>query len=168
MKKFASYYMSAVMEIYNSPGATEWKQGASTPGCTRVPSKDELDKYFRAADVPGYDKRVHWCGIFQVYLLKQAGVACHWDRAIVDDSNGKDLEIVSGEEAKRGLQAGDILRVGWAQHHFMALQPVEKGSIPCVEGNAGGLDHPTLAANWMGNALHNVVADIQYRYRVVS
>ncbi len=160
--------MGAIMEIFNSPGTTEWKQGGKTPGYTRVPSKAELDKYFRAADVPGYDKTVHWCGIFQVYLLKQAGVACHWNREIVDDSGGMDLEIVSGEDAKKGIQAGDIFKVSWAQHHFMALEPAEKGSITCIEGNAGGLAHPTLAARWMGNASNNTVGNIQYRYRVVS
>lgn len=168
MKKFESFYMGAVMEIFNSPGTTEWKQGGKTPGYTRVPSKEELDKYFRAADVPGYDPSVHWCGIFQVHLLKQAGVACHWNREIVDDSGGADLEIVSGEDAKKDLLAGDIIKVSWAQHHFMILEPVEKGSIPSIEGNAGGLKYPTLAARWMGNASNNTVENIQYRYRVVS
>lgn len=166
MKKFEIFYIGAIMEVF-SQGATEWKQGG-TPGYTRVPSKEELDKYFRAADVQGYNKSVHWCGIFQVYLLKQAGVACHWDREIVDDSGGNDLEIVTGEDAKKGLAAGDIIKVSWALHHFMILEPVEKGSITCIEGNAGGLDHPTLASRWMGNALHNTVGNIQYRYRVIS
>lgn len=140
MNKLAVFYWYETYEVYHG-GTTVWEKQGSIPGHTRVPSKEELNNYFKAGGAAGYDKRVHWCGIFQVYLFKKAGVACHWDRAIVDDSSGKDLEIVSGAEAKKGLAVGDIIRVSWAQHHFMVLDPVEKEYIRSVEGNAGGLAH---------------------------
>ena|GEM_PF-1197527 len=167
MSKLDVFYWYATCEVYHG-GTTEWKQNGSIPGHTRVPSKEELDKYFKAGGVAGYDKNVHWCGIFQTYLLQKSGIACHWAREIVDDSGGKDLEIVSGEAAKKGLAVGDIVKVSHAQHHFMVLDAVTSGYIRSIEGNAGGLKYPLLAANWMGNAKHNVVADIQYRYRVIG
>jgi hypothetical protein len=165
VSKLDVFYWYATCEVYHG-GTTEWKQSGGIPGQTRVPSKEELNNYFKAASVAGYDKSVHWCGIFQIYLLKKAGVICHWDRAIVSDGN--DLEIVSGEDAKKGLAVGDIVKVSHAQHHLMVLEPVIKGYIRSIEGNAGGLAYPMLAANWMGNAKHNVVEDIQFRYRVVT
>ena len=166
MSKFDSFIWWAMIETYRGNLQTQ----NNVPGITRVPSKAELDEYFKAGGAAGYDKRFHWCGLYQTYLLKKAGVACHWliGTGIIDDSGGKDLQIVSGEEAKKGLAFGDIVRVKHHEHHFMALEPVEKGYIPSIEGNAGGKDHPLIAANWMGNALHNVIEQIQYRYRVVS
>lgn len=146
---------------------TEYKYPNGTiPGYTRAPSKDELNKYFMAAG-SGYDPAVHWCGIFQVYLLQKAGIACRWDRAIVNELYYDDLEIVSGEAAQTGLQIGDIVRVKQNQHHLMVLDPVSKGFMRGVEGNAGGLQHPTLAINWFGNVKSNVVEEIQHRYRVI-
>lgn len=147
---------------------TEYKYPEGTiPGYTRVPSKEELDNYFKAGGAPGYDPSVHWCGIFQVYLLKKAGVLCHWDQAILNDIYDEDLEIVSGEAAKTGLQVGDIVRVRQNQHHLMVLDPVSKGFIRGIEGNAGGLKYPMLAINYMGNANSNIVEEIEWRYRVV-
>jgi len=147
---------------------TEYKYpNGSIPGYTRVPSSEELNKYFQAADVAQYDPAVHWCGIFQVYLLQKAGVTCQWDRAIANKLYYDDLEIVSGEQAKTGLQIGDIVRVKHNEHHLMVLDPVSKGFIRGVEGNAGGLQYPTLAMNWFGNAKSNIVEEIQHRYRVI-
>jgi len=165
VNKLDAFYWLATCEVYH--GGTQETKG-NIPGHIRVPSKEELNKYFKAGGVSGYNKTTHWCGIFQVYLLKSAGVACHWEREIVDDSGGKDLEIVSGEAAKKGLAVGDIVKVSHAQHHFMILEAVTKGYIRSIEGNAGGLEHPLLAANWMGNAKHNVVENIQFRYRVIG
>ena len=99
--------------------------------------------------------------------MKKAGVLCHWDRAILNDLYDEDLEIVSGEAAKTGLQVGDIVRVRQNQHHLMVLDPASKGFIRGVEGNAGGLRYPTLAINWMGNAKSNIVEEIEWRYRVI-
>lgn len=147
---------------------TEYKYPAGTiPGFTRPPSKEELNGYFKAAGAGGYDPTVHWCGIFQVYLLKKANVTCYWQQAICQTIYDEDLEIVSGKEAQTGLQVGDIVRVERNQHHLMVLEPVSKGFIRGIEGNAGGLKHPLVAMNWMGNTGSNVVEQIQWRYRIV-
>ena len=132
-----------------------------------------MNNYFKKVGwLEGYNeyhlKNTHQCGIFQTYLLTQADVACHWNREIVDDSGGKDLEITTGKEAQTGLTIGDIVKVSYGQHHFTVIDPVERGFIRSFEGNAGGLSYRRLAANWMGNMGLNVVEDIQYRYRVVS
>lgn len=166
MRKIDLFIWWAMSEMYRGNLETNGK----SPGITRVPSKSELDEYFKAGGAAGYDKRFHWCGLYQTYLLKKAGVACHWQigDGIKDDSGGTDLQIVNGEEARKGLAFGDIVRVKHNEHHFMVLEPVEKGYITSIEGNAGGKDYPKIAAYWMGNALHNVVGEIQYRYRVVS
>jgi hypothetical protein len=166
MSKFDSYIWWANYEAYHGKVQTAGRR--SDPGFLRVPSKEELKNYMIAGGASGYDPTVHWCGIFQTYLLLKAGVACHWDRAIVDDSGGRELEVVSGTEAQKGLQCGDIVRVSHAQHHLMVLEPVTKGFIRSIEGNAGGLDHPLIAAYWMGNARHNTVETIQFRYRVIA
>jgi len=50
----------------------------------------------------------------------------------------------------------------------MVLEPVTKGFIPGIEGNAGGKDSPLIAAFWMGNVRHNIVEEIQWWYRVIS
>jgi hypothetical protein len=161
---------SSIDEVLNSKKAqTVSGPKGSVPGTLRVPSEDEMKNYFNTAGAAGYDlKKTHWCGIFQTYLLVKAGVACHWGREIVDDSGGRDLEIVKGSEAQKGLAVGDIVRIHRQEHHFMVIDPVVKGSIRSFEGNAGGLKHRLLAANWMGNMAHNVVEDIYIRYRVIG
>ena len=164
MKKVDLYTWLAMYEV-NHGNARQW---GNTSGIVRVPAKEELDNYFRAGGMAGYVQNVHWCGIFQVYLLKKAGVRCSWSREIVDDSGGADLEITQGQEARTGLRFGDILKVSHNQHHFMALEAVEKGSIRCIEGNAGGVGNPLLATNWALTAINNTVETIQFRYRVVS
>ncbi|MGH9948012.1 MAG: hypothetical protein ACRD6X_12540 [Pyrinomonadaceae bacterium] len=165
-RKLAVCCTLAANEVFQGETSTTDYKG-NVPGHTRVPTKNELNKYFSAAGIP-YSPGVHWCGIFQLWLLKSSGVACHWDRAIVDDSGGKDLEIVSGEEAKKGLAVGDIVRIGHAQHHFMILEPAAKGYLRNIEGNAGGIKYPMLAANWAVSMTRNVVEDIQFRYRVLG
>lgn len=167
MNKLALYMWWALYEVYHGKTSTGGAKG-QIPGTIRIPLPAELDKYFKAGGAAGYDPTVHWCGLFQVYLLKNAGVACSWNGEIVDDSGGKDLEIVRGDDAKKGLAVGDIVRIHHNEHHFMVLEPVEKGSIKSLEGNAGGLGDPLLASYWMGNAKTNLVADIYIRYRVVG
>lgn len=161
MSKLDSFIWNATIEAYCGK-LVPWGTGI-----IRRPSKEELNKYFIAATGTPYDKTVHWCGIFQVYLLKKAGVACGWNREIVDESGGKDLEIVKGDDAKKGLAFGDIVRVQHNQHHLMVLEPAQKGFIRSIEGNAGGIEDPMIAAHWTLNK-HNVVEEIQYRYRVIA
>ncbi len=170
MSKLGSLFWCANIEILygkTKPVPVAGPKG-SIPGILRIPSKEELNNYFRTAGAGGYVKTVHWCGIFQTYLLINAGVACHWHYEIVDDSGGKDLEIVRGKDAQQGLAIGDIVRIHHNEHHFMVLEPVTKGYIRSFEGNAGGPEQPLLAAYWMANARHNVVEDVYIRYRVVS
>jgi hypothetical protein len=166
MSKFDSFIWWAMAEAYSG----NLESYGNSPGITRKPTKAELDRYFIAGGAPGYDKRYHWCGLYQVFLLKKAGVACRWQigGGIEDASGGADLQIVSGAEAQKDLAFGDIVRVKHHEHHLMVLEPVEKGYIPGIEGNAGGRDNPKIAARWMANALHNVVEQIQFRYRVIS
>ena len=167
MSKRELFIQYATNEVLYGKTAEYKYPNGSIPGYTRTPSKEELNKYFQAAGVAKYDPTVHWCGIFQVYLLQKVGISCHWDRAIVNDLYYDDLEIVSGKDAQTNLQIGDIVRVQRNQHHLMVLDPVSKGFIRGVEGNAGGLQYPTLAINWFGNAKSNVVEEIQHRYRIV-
>jgi len=166
VSKLDSFIWWAMAETYRGKLETY----GNSPGITRRPSKAELDEYFKTGGAAGYDKRFHWCGLYQTFLLKKAGVACSWriGGGIVDESGGTDLQIVSGPEAQKGLAFGDIVRVKYHEHHLMVLEPVEKGYIPGIEGNAGGKNNPLIAAYWMGNALHNVVEQIQFRFRVVS
>ena len=150
---------------------TEYKYPNGTiPGYTRRPSNEELDKYFKAGGVAGYSPTVHWCGIFQVYLMQKAGVLCRWEYSQILNNLYDDpgLEITSGREAQTGLQVGDVVKVRPAQHHLMVLDPVSKGFIRGVEGNAGGLENPLLAINYMGNRDKNVVEEIQWRYRILN
>ena len=80
-----------------------------------------------------------------------------------------DLEIVTDDErAKKGLDIGDIVKVHHNEHHFMVLSATTSGFIRNFEGNAGGIDHPMLAANWAANMSSNVVADVYVRYRVLD
>jgi hypothetical protein len=168
MSKRDIFINYAAGEVYHGK-MTEYKYPNGTiPGYTREPSKTELNAYFQAGGAAGYSPTVHWCGIFQVYLLKKAGVLCHWDREILNDLYEEDLEITSGEAAKSGLLVGDIVRVQRNQHHLMVLDPASKGFIRGIEGNAGGLKYPMLAINYMGNAKSNIVEEIQFRYRIVN
>ena len=167
MNKLAVFIWWALYEVYHGKTSSGGPKG-TIPGTIRQPSKTELDKYFQAGGAAGYDPKVHWCGVFQTYLLKCAGVNCHWDGKIVDDSGGRDLQIVEGKEARKGLALGDIVRINHDEHHFMVLEPAARGFLKSVEGNAGGLEHPLVAAFWMGNAKHNVVEDIYLRYRVIG
>lgn len=109
---------------------TETIPESNIPGKLRHPSYAELDNYFKTAGwkegFTYYNKKnTHWRGIFQTYLLKQAGIACHWNREIVDDSGGEDLEITTGKEAQTGLAVGDIVKVSYGQHHFLVIEPVK-------------------------------------------
>ncbi|MCI0640938.1 MAG: hypothetical protein L0Y72_27010 [Gemmataceae bacterium] len=167
MNKLGTLILWALAEIYHGKTQSVPAKGG-IPGILRIPSVEELKKYFKTAGAGDYDKKVHWCGIFQTYLLIKAGVACHWKYEIVDDSNGKDLEILKGPAAQKGLAIGDIVRIHHHEHHFMVFDPVASGFVRSFEGNAQGPEYPTLAANWMGNMKHNVVSDIYMRYRVLS
>jgi hypothetical protein len=168
MSKLDLFISYATTEVYHGK-TTEYKYpGGTVPGFTRVPSKEELNGYFKAGGAAGYDPTVHWCGIFQVYLMQKAGVLCHWDRAIVNNLYDEDLEIVSGADAQTGLRVGDVVRVKKNQHHLLVLDAVSRGFIRGIEGNAGGLKYPMLAINYMGNAASNVVEEIQFRYRIVN
>src|SRR5215204_2965443 len=100
MSKRDLFINYATTEVYHG-NMTEYKYPNGTiPGYTREPSKAELNAYFKAADATAYSPTVHWCGVFQVFLLKKAGVSCHWDRAILNDLYEEDLEITSGAAAQ--------------------------------------------------------------------
>jgi hypothetical protein len=135
------------------------------PGILRVPSVAELELYFSTAAGVRYDPKVHWCGIFQTYLLKKAGVNCHWDQAIVDDSGGTDLEISTGDAAKKGPAIGDIVRINHHQHHFTVAQPAERGLLFNIEGN---WTRKSTDRGELGGLSKNIVEDICIRYRVVG
>jgi hypothetical protein len=169
MSKRELFISLANQEVYRGQ-MSEYKYPNSIPGYTRVPTKDELNAYFRAGGVAGYAPTVHWCGIFQVYLLQKAGVLCRWAYSEICNNLYDDpgLEITTGKDAQSGLQIGDVVKVRPDQHHLMVLDPVSKGFIRGVEGNAGGLKYPMLAINYMGNSDKNVVEEIQYRYRIVE
>ena len=168
MSKRDLFISLATQEVYRGQTA-EYKYRNSIPGYTRVPTKEELNAYFIAGGAAGYDPAVHWCGIFQVYMMQKAGVFCRWAYGeilnnVYDDPG---LEITTDKVAQTGLQIGDVVKVQKNQHHLMVLDPVSKGFIRGIEGNAGGLKYPMLAINWMGNSGSNVVEEIQYRYRIV-
>ena len=166
MKK-QKYIDWAMYELYN--GETKFiETPRHATGILRRPTTAELKNYFAVAGVGAYDPRVHWCGIFQVYLLRKAGVACSWNRQIVDDSGGKDLEIVTGLDARKDLAIGDIVKIHRHEHHFMVAQPATKGFLHNIEGNAGGPESPLIAANWGANMFKNVVEDVYARYRIIG
>jgi hypothetical protein len=166
--KLDQFVMSAMAEVLK-PNMQEAKVPGRTPGIIRVPSKAELDTYFKDSLAGGgYDPSSHWCGIFAAYLLRKAGVRCYWlmSKGITDESDGADLEIASDAEARQGLQIGDVLIREPQHHHIIVMEPVTSGVIPCVEGNAGGIAHPLLAMNWAANARNNTVGKVVKRYRI--
>ncbi len=143
------------------------------PGYTRVPSKADLDRYFKGCggNYRGYDTGSHWCGIFATYLMKLAGVNCHWvmGKGIQDDSNGADLEVIlDGVTARKDIIVGDILVREPNHHHIIALDGPKSGSIRCIEGNAGGIKYPLLAMDWAANAHNNQVGNVSARYRILT
>src|SRR4051794_40494605 len=93
--KLDQFVMSAMSELFK-PNMQEVTVPGRAAGILRVPSKGELDAYFKDSLAGGgYDPSSHWCGIFATYLLRRAGVRCHWvmSKGIADDSDGVDLEI---------------------------------------------------------------------------
>jgi hypothetical protein len=166
--KLDQFVMSAMSELFK-PEATTFKGQDNVPGWTRVPSKSELDNYFKTSLAgPAFDPTVHWCGIFATYLLKKAGVRCHWAMGdgITDDSNGQDLETTDSPNAQKDLQIGDVVVREPQHHHIIVLEPVDAGTIRCVEGNAGGVGKPLLAMHWAANMRNNTVGNIVKRYRI--
>lgn len=168
------YAIACLIEL-NCGKTIQLKGLGQNVGVLRRPSVEELNKYFAAAGMGRYDPKVHWCGLFQVYLLKQAGVNCHWAREIVDDSGGADLEIVRGDAARNDLQMLDIVRIHREEHHFTVLQPATGGFLGNFEGNAGGIKpdkfgqvNPLIACNWAANMTKNVVEDVYVRYRIIG
>jgi len=168
--KLDRFVMAAMGELFQ-PGATTFKGIGNEPGWIRRPTKEELDKYFRESEAgPAFDPTVHWCGIFATYLLKKAGVRCHWVRSvgITNDEGASDLETANPPEAQLDLRIGDVLIREPEHHHIIVLEPVSVGAIRCVEGNAGGLGNPLLAMNWGGgkNLTYNSVDRVVKRYRI--
>ena len=166
--KLDQFVMSAMSEMFK-PEATTFSGQDKAPGWTRIPTKSELDNYFRTSLAgPAFDSTAHWCGIFATYLLKKAGVRCHWVMCdgITDDSNGVDLETASGPDAQKDLKIGDVVVREPEHHHIIVLEPVTAGAIRCVEGNAGGVGKPLLAMNWAANMRNNNVAHVVKRYRI--
>lgn len=166
--KVDRFYMSAMLELFK-PNMQEAPVPGRAAGIIRVPTKAELDVYFKESLAGGgYDPSAHWCGIFATYLLRKAGVRCHWvmSKGITDDSNGADYEVATDSEAQQGLQPGDVVIREPQHHHIIVMEPVASGVIPCVEGNAGGIGHPLLAMNWAANARNNTVGNVVKRYRI--
>jgi len=170
MSKRDLFISLATQEVYRGQTAEYKYPNGTVPGYTRVPSKEELNAYFKAGGVAGYSPAVHWCGIFQVYLMQKAGVLCRWANYEISNNVYDDpgLEITTSKEAQQGLQTGDVVKVRLNQHHLMVLDPVSKGFIRGIEGNAGGLERPLLAINYRGNSDSNVVEEIQYRFRIIE
>jgi len=143
----------------------------------RVPSKDELDKYFKGCNstwpppldkkhkpFTGYDRTVSWCGIFATYCLIQVGARVRWviSQGIEDLSGGGDIVRVDGNQ---GIRRGDIAVRGSSSHHFIVLDPEfnsQKG-FKCVEGNSGGTAYPQMR---YGYNLRNKLPDVRLYYRV--
>jgi len=171
MSKLDSFMWWANLEVYRGEMLFADGKGYSS-GILRIPSKTELNNYFiEAGLLGGYDPKAHWCGIFQTYLLKKAGIQCHWviSKGIkIEDVSKQEIEESSGPAAMKDLAPGDIVVVKHHGHHIMVLEPTKSGSIKCIEGNARGITSPTLGAYYTGNNLHNVVQEIQRRYRILS
>jgi hypothetical protein len=170
MSKLDAFLWWANIEVYRSGVDFENKTNSDS-GFVRRPSSDELDNYCIGAGLRKYEPTGHWCGIFQTYLMKKAGINCHW---VI--SKGIKIEAASKHEiqedvmpaAGKDLALGDILIVQHNDHHIMVLEPTRSGYIPSIEGNAKGINNPALGAFYTGNALHNVVSKIQKRYRIVT
>ncbi len=138
---------------------------ATGSGYTRKPSRAELDKYFKASGgfPQGFDKTVHWCGLFATYVLRKAGVGVVWQHGkIVDLSGGKDITLVSGS---KGIGPGDVAvrDMNTANHHFIVLAEPVKGAITSVDGNYGDIKNPML---FYGRHWKNSVSAVNFYYRI--
>lgn len=75
----------------------------------------------------------HWCGIFAVYVWREAGLtAPRWNL-----SNG---QILNAKKiwGHKGIQRGDIAVVKEHSHHFIIMDvDEESGTVDSVDGNAG-------------------------------
>lgn len=167
MSRVEQFVQLAIAEV-NKPGVMVKER---VPGSVRVPTKDELDAYFRESKAGNvFDSNAHWCGIFAACLLTRAGVRCHWIVAegIANDvyEDQKDLEIAYGADARKGIQFGDVLIREPNHHHIIVLEPASGGTIRCVEGNAMGVGSPLIAMNSSLNMANNCVSKVNTRYRI--
>jgi hypothetical protein len=134
-------------------------------GYTRVPSGDELKKYFAQSGFPnGYTSKISWCGVFATYVLHKVCPAIGWQGAkIVDLSGGKNLKLV---RSNRGMKPGDVAvrDSSGANHHFIVLAEPSGGPIYSVDGNHGGPGNPVL---FYGRFWKNNVAAVDGYYRLL-
>ena len=136
-------------------------------GYTRVPSGDELKKYFAQSGFPnGYTSRISWCGVFATYILHKVCPAIVWQGAkIVDLSGGKNLKIVIKRKPD-DLRPGDVAvrDSRGANHHFIVLAPASSGALGSVDGNHGGPGRPLL---FYGRFWKNNVSAVDGYYRLI-
>jgi hypothetical protein len=115
------------------------------------PDSNDMDTYFMQAFGLPYSKasthtKSHWCGIFAVYVLRQAEVSVHWGPMptkaggwgiVTDAYQSAQVRIINGHS---GIQPGDIGYVSAHRHHFIVTQVDEFFNyVECIDGNAGGV-----------------------------
>jgi hypothetical protein len=115
------------------------------------PTLTDMDTYFMQAMGLPYAKvskatKSLWCGIFAVYVLRQAGVMVHWGPMatkaggwgiVTDAYQSAQVSIVNGHS---GAQPGDIGYVSSHNHHFIITAVDEDFNYTeCIDGNAEGV-----------------------------
>jgi hypothetical protein len=115
------------------------------------PTVTDMDAYFMQAWGGTYasaskSTKSLWCGIFAVYVLRQAGVKVHWGPMstkaggwgiVTDAYESSQVRIVNGHS---GVQPGDIGYVSAYNHHFIITAVDELFDYTeCIDGNADGV-----------------------------
>ena len=93
------------------------------------PTVTDMDAYFMQAwgayASASKSTKSLWCGIFAVYVLRQAGLKVHWGPMstkaggwgiVTDAYESSQVRIVNGHS---GVQPGDIGYVSAYNHHFI-------------------------------------------------
>ncbi len=123
------------------------------------PTWDEMNTYFTVAWGNSYDQagshtKSHWCGIWAVYILIQAGLTARWGPIV--GGWGVSSAQVKRHNGNKGIQPGDVGYVRFcggkvADHHFLITRVDEELDFTeCIDGNAGGVGngYGTISRRW--------------------
>lgn len=118
------------------------------------PTRAEMNDYFAQAwgysyDQAGAHTKSHWCGIWAVYILIQAGLTARWGP--VPKGWGVVSPQVKVHNGNKGIQPGDVGYVTAGDHHFLITRvDQELDFTECIDGNAGGVGngYGTIRRRW--------------------
>jgi hypothetical protein len=127
----------------------QWSWAPPITSSEHRPTDLLMTQYFSAGGktwTGASNNTIHWCGLFSLYVLKLAGVACSWSGGIIPAGNQLVRHTMPSSISQfPGVHIGDVVVRSdptSGEHFIVIAQEVPPGkhsySIWAVDGNSTG------------------------------